>query len=168
MLYAECRMLNNANPSRQPQPMTSPTPPRVHPLILLLAVGILPCSGCQSDVPEMVPVRGRVTLEGGAWPKPGIVDFTPIKVAPGFPLKPGSARFDTDGAFVVKTGEYEGLIPGDYRIAVVCWEKPPRDDTPGKSYIPHKFSQPALSGLTLKIEPGQSGPVIWNHDFPRD
>ncbi len=122
--------------------------------------------GCGSKTPEMVPVRGRVTFKGGDWPKPGIVDFTPYKPAVGCLAKPGSGHFGADGSFVVKSGEFEGLVPGEYRIAVVCWEKRPTDKAPGKSYIPAAFSSPAQSGLMLKIEPGQSGPVIWEKDFP--
>jgi hypothetical protein len=129
--------------------------------------GIFLCSCCRSDHPQTVPVRGRVTLGGGTWPKPGVVVFAPSKPAEGFPSKGGIAHFNTDGAFVVKTDEYEGLMPGEYRVGVICWEKPPQDGVPGKSYISPKFSQPALSGLTLMIEPGQSGPINWEKDFSR-
>lgn len=147
--------------------MTTPFLRWTRTFLFLYAVGVMLFGGCSHDLPEMIPVRGRVTLAGGEWPKPGYVDFAPIQVAPGLPLKPGSGRFDTDGAFIVKSGEYEGLVPGTYRIGVVCWEKQPAHGNPGKGYIPEKFSHPAKSGLTLEIKPGQSDPVIWNHDFPR-
>jgi hypothetical protein len=143
-------------------------PPGMKKSLFLFAVGsALLCGGCGRDIPEMVPVRGRVTLEGGAWPKPGIVDFTSYQPAKGFPCKSGSGHFGTDGSFVVKTGEYEGLMPGEYRIAVCCWEKEPTHDFPGKSYLPEKFSEPSQSGLVLKIEPGESGPIEWSYNFPR-
>jgi hypothetical protein len=122
-------------------------------------------AGCRKTV-EIVPVRGKITFHGGAWPKGGIVNFTPFKPAEGFPGKAGSGRFEADGVFTAKTGDEEGLIPGEYRIAVSCWQKPPDDLGPGLSYLPDKFTNPSQSGLTLKIDPGQSGPVVWEHDFP--
>jgi len=131
---------------------------------ILLGVSML--AGCRSDVPEMVPVKGKVTFKGGAWPKRGVVNFTPFKPAEGFPRRPGSGHFDKDGAFVATTGEFEGLIPGEYRISISCWEKEPSDDSPGVSYLPKKFVNPSQSGLTLKIEPGTSGPIVWEEDFP--
>jgi hypothetical protein len=136
-------------------------------LLFWAIAGALFAGGCHDDRPEMVPVRGKVTLEGGAWPQPGMVDFTPIKPAEGFPSKAGSGHFDADGSFVVQTGTYEGLIPGTYSVAVTCWEKPPTDKKSGVSCLPKKFSNPLKSGLTLTIEPGQSGPIVWDHDFPR-
>jgi hypothetical protein len=136
--------------------------------VSLLAVGTaFLLGGCQKNVPQMVPVRGKVTLEGGAWPKSGTIIFSPVNSAPGLPSKPGIASFGRDGAFTAKTGEYEGLIPGEYRIGVTCWEKVPHGAKDGKSYLADQFTSPWQSGLTLKIEPGQSGPVLWEQDFPR-
>jgi hypothetical protein len=124
-------------------------------------------AGCGHDHPELVPVRGKVTLDGGPWPKDGFVNFTPTEPAKGLPRKPGSGRFGPDGAFVVRTGEYEGLLPGEYRISVTCWEVEPNDDSPGRAYCPERFTYPAESDLELKIVPGTSGPVVWERDLPR-
>jgi hypothetical protein len=141
---------------------------RIFPAFLFLAIGLVFFgSGCQNDRPEIIPVRGKVTLEGGPWPKPGQIFFLTSKSAPGMPAKPAFAIFEKDGSFVVKTGDIEGLIPGEYRISVYCYDKLPSENNPGITYLPDKFSNPSQSGLTLKIEPGQSGPVIWEHDFPR-
>jgi len=115
----------------------------------------------------MVPVRGKVTLEGGEWPKPGVVNFTPIQSAPGLPRKPGAGHFDTDGAFTASTGDYPGLIPGDYRVTVTCWEVEPGDNDPGRSFTPEKFTLPAESGLELKVPADARGPIVWEQDLPR-
>jgi hypothetical protein len=136
-------------------------------LISMLSGAILLGGGCGSDAQKTVPVQGKVTLAGGAWPKSGMVTFTPTSSAEGFPKKPGIGQFETDGSFVVESDQKKGLYPGEYRIAVICWETPPTHEARGKAYTPKNFTQPALSGLTLKIEPGQSGPVVWEHDFPR-
>jgi hypothetical protein len=123
-------------------------------------------SGCGRGSVETIPVKGKVTLHGGVWPKAGQINFTPFKPADGFPAQVGSGRFETDGSFVAKTGEHEGLVPGEYRIAVSCWKIEPGEGKSGVSYVQEKFTYPNQSGLTLKIEPGQSGPVIWDYDFP--
>ncbi len=134
---------------------------------MLLVSVLAAVSGCSSDIPEMVRVQGKVTFAGGDWPKPGIVFFTAQQPAEGFPRKSGSAHFDIDGNFVAKTGEFPGLIPGEYRITISCWQKPPSEGFPGLSYLSDKFTSGEKSGLTLKISPGERGPVVWNHDFPR-
>jgi hypothetical protein len=131
-------------------------------LMLSCAAGI---AGCRKSA-GLVPVQGKVTLNGGAWPKAGTINFTPFKPAENFPAQPGTAHFDKDGAYAAKTGDALGLLPGEYRIAVFCWEKDSDDIHPGISSLPEKYANPSESGLTLKIEPGQSGPVIWNYDFP--
>ena len=132
----------------------------------LAIVGLWTIAGCGNQGPEMVSVRGKVTLQGGPWPRPGIVNFTPVKAAEGLPSKPASGRFDVDGSFVATTGEYSGLIPGEYRVSVTCWLREPGDNDPGQSYTPESFTNPARSGLELKIPRG-SGPVIWEKDLPR-
>ena len=127
---------------------------------------LLAAAGCGSDVPDMVSVSGQVTLDGGPWPKPGVVNFTPAEPAPGFPRKSGSGHFDTDGYFTAMTGDYEGLIPGEYRISVTCWERPPGDNDPGKSFTAAAFASPFRSGLELTIEPDGAA-VTWDQDVPR-
>jgi hypothetical protein len=141
---------------------------KIIPAVLLIAVGsLLFGGGCGQNTPKMMPVRGKLTFEGGAWPKPGKMIFSPLKSEPGFPCKPGIATFNTDGEFSAKTDDYEGLIPGEYRIAVMCWKIAPISTRPGVGYIDDKFTGFGSSGLTLKVDPNQSGPVIWNCDFPR-
>ena len=133
-------------------------------LAIVSAICVL-APGCRRSHPAMVPVRGKLTLNGGPWPKPGIISFCPVKAAEGFPTRPGSAVFDADGVFVAKTSQYYGLIPGEYRIAVICWEKPPGDNGGGgKSYIPLHFTLPGESGLELKVPPN-SDTVVWDKDI---
>ena len=132
------------------------------PAILLAALIVSFLPGCGSDAPEMVPVSGKVTLDGGPWPKPGIVFFTPLEPAEGFPRRPGMGHFDTDGVFTVTTRDPgDGLIPGTYRIAVECWEVEPTDSAPGKSYTSEWYI-----GQELTVEPGDRGPIRLEYDVP--
>jgi hypothetical protein len=116
----------------------------------------------------MVPVRGKITLGGGQWPKPGLLYFTIEEPAEGLPGRPGTAKFDTDGNFTVTSfDEGDGLIPGTYKIGVECWEVPPTmEGPPAKSYVSPVYESPATSGLTLIVEPGsQAVTLTW--DVPK-
>lgn len=134
---------------------------------LLPTLCCLIVAGCGRAGPEIVPTRGKVTLNGGAWPKPGVIYFTPVKPAEGFPRRPGAGHFDTDGVFIVTTRDPgDGLIPGTYGIAVECWEVVPTDTSPGKSSAAERYTSPVRSGLELTIKPGTRGPVELAYDIP--
>ena len=136
-------------------------------LVSWLAVCCLTVAGCGRDGLEIVPTQGKVTLDGGQWPKPGAIFFAPLEPAEGFPRRPGWGQFDVDGVFTVTTRDPgDGLIPGTYRIALECWEIEPSDNRPGKSYTAERYTSPARSGLELTIEPGSSGPVEVEYDIP--
>ena len=138
--------------------------PVVAALVIAAALCVL-APGCRRPHPAMIPVRGKVTLNGGPWPKPGMIFFCPVKAAEGFLTHPGSAVFGTDGVFAARTSRYEGLIPGEYQVAVKCWEKEPSDAGPGIAYTPMRFTVGSESGLELKV-PAGSGPIVWDQDLP--
>lgn len=127
----------------------------------LVCASVLVAAGCRPKPPTTVPVRGRITYQGGAWPTPGTIVFAIVEPAAGFPGRPGAAEFDTDGRFVVKSWQNrEGLLPGRYRLAVECWKAPPvMEGPPPVSYVPKRYQDPATSELELLILP---------HDPPRN
>ncbi len=136
---------------------------------LLGAFACLLAVGCGSDGPETVQVRGKITFGGGEWPKPGMLYFASVKTAEGLPGRPGRARFDTRGNFKVTTfAEDDGLIPGQYKVGVECWEVEPAMDNPqaAKSYVPQEFQSPMTSGLELNVVPGQSA-IELQWDVPK-
>lgn len=103
--------------------------------------------GCGDQGPGLIPVTGKITYAGGAWPKGGMINFNPVEPAAGFPRLNGTAEFGPDGSFVVKsTGDKQGLVPGKYAINIECWETTPSMETgaPGKSYVPGTFQAPAV------------------------
>jgi len=125
-------------------------------------------AGCGSDHPETVPVRGRVTLGGGDWPKPGRLVFTCVKPAEGFPRRPGRADFDTDGDFEARTWDPgDGLMPGTYKVAVECWEVSPTMENGGQSPVPPRYRRASSSDWQLVIQPG-SGAQVVEFDVPRE
>jgi hypothetical protein len=124
-------------------------------LAVVIAVSI---TGCGKRGPELVPVNGTITLEGGSWPHPGCIYFTISNPAPGMPGRPAVGKFTANGFLVVTTfKEGDGLIPGDYKIGVECWETPPRMATgaPGKSCVPQRCQSPTTSGLAVSVKPGE-------------
>src|SRR5262245_15120824 len=112
-------------------------------------------TSCGSNLPRTIPVSGKVTFDGQPPPAAGSVLFLPIEAAEGFPLRPASGAFGTDGRFMAKTFEPgDGLMPGKYSISVECWDVPPNmTGNPGKSHVPKKYQSPATSGLAVDITP---------------
>ena len=126
------------------------------PLILLA----LPLLGGCGRGPGVVPVQGKITLRGGNWPSEGFVVFSPIQAAEGQPLVPGMARLEMDGSFAAKTGEHNGLMPGEYLVAITCWERAPTDAQGGKSAIPARYGDPSKSGLKVSVPMGSPRIVV--------
>jgi hypothetical protein len=135
------------------------------PVSACLVLALAP--GCGKGEPGLIPVKGRVTLDGGAWPKPGQINFTPVESgAEGF--RPGTGSFDIQGYFAASSFEKnDGLYPGTYKVAVQCWEEEPHEGPKGemlsKSYIPKQYDNPQTSGFTVTVKPG-GGTVEVNFD----
>jgi hypothetical protein len=131
---------------------------------------LLLLSGCGSDRPQTIPVEGTVTLNGGPWPAPGELYFLPTRPAEGFPRRPGTAEFGTDGEFAATTWEDgDGLTPGKYKVFVMCWKTPPTfKGPPPESYVDVKYQAGATSDITLEVKL-DSAPdaVTWNFTGPK-
>lgn len=107
-------------------------------------------AGCGTAKQPLQSVSGKVTLDG----KPvteGIVNFVS---AGGF----AASSTIKDGSFSISRSQFGNGIPlGDYKVAV---ESAPPPDPLAKSpsaavspvKIPHKYRDPASSGLTAKVE----------------
>ena len=124
--------------------------------------------GCGTGEPGLVPVSGRVTLDGGPWPKGGTITFTPAGGVVGSDptqSRPGSGKFDADGSFTVGSFEPDdGLFPGSYQVGIECLDAEPGMDNKGrmvggKSLIPTKFQSGKTSGLTFVVKPGENSAV---------
>jgi len=113
-------------------------------------------SGCDSGRPGLVKVTGRVTLNGGDWPYPGVLILAPISsAAAGGSLRPALAPFDTSGHFVAQTWKPgDGVLPGTYKVAVECWEVPPTmDGPPAQGPVPEKYRTVTTSDLQIEVSP---------------
>ena len=151
---AKEKMVIKAGPDRTHSRLTSFVPCALC-FVLLLGCG-------NSDLPQTVPVQGRVTFAGGDCPGPGTVHFAPLEASEGFSRRPGRADFDTDGRFTVRSfGDSDGLVPGRYRTRVECWKEAPANGKPGVSYLPDDFETPELV-----IRSDTRGPIEVTYDVP--
>ena len=127
-------------------------------LCTLLAVGCDGGSG--SDVPKTVPVSGVVTYNGQPLTH-GEVVFTPKDTKIG---RSSRGEIGPGGKYSLTTfREGDGVVPGDFSIAVFCYEDPPPPTSEelanppaafglrGKPAIPTRYLDPKTSGLTATV-----------------
>jgi hypothetical protein len=121
------------------------------------ALCVLLLCGCGKQY-GTVPVRGKVTFNGGPMPTTGVVYFTPTETFGGHPMRPASADFGTDGEYSVSSfADAEGLYPGTYEAHLHCWKVPPTMTGPKEvSYLPAKFGKANTSNLKVTVEEGSS------------
>jgi len=127
--------------------------------VAALLVACLVCDvGCGRR-PTLVPVSGRVTLDG----KP--LGFGSVMIQPvAGPAARGTIR--PDGSFAVGTfSPADGAIVGPASVRVACYEQqrpgasPPQGELAlGKSLIPEKYTQFETSGITATVAAGM-GPL---------
>lgn len=113
-------------------------------------------AGCGEDR-GLVPVSGRITLDDGEMPGKGYLRFVPLEVAEGFVRRAGLAKFESNGAYQVKSFQPgDGLFPGKYAVFPFCWEvEPNMNGQPEKSYLPQKYAKPDEPQFLLMVESGQ-------------
>lgn len=144
---------------RSPQRRPAMLPPLLAAVCFL---GGMALSGCEpADARGLVRVAGRITLDGGNWPKPGTLTFVPAEEQPAEggaagpppPTRVGFAEFDVEGRFVAQTRRPgDGLMPGRYRVGVSCWLQPPDMASPGSGpAAPEAVRDPKKSSLYADI-----------------
>lgn len=122
--------------------------------------------GCGGNGVPVVPVSGQVTFDGGECPAAGFVSFQPIEVPDGLPRRAGSAKFGTDGKFIVTSfKDGDGLVPGEYRASVTCESglPDPTSPTPWEdiTYIAENYEPEEIV-----VEEGSSA-IMLSLDVPR-
>lgn len=125
-----------------------------------LATMLAACLACDMGCgrrPTLVPVSGRVTLDG----KP--LEFGSVMIQPAAgPAARGA--IGSGGSFTVGTfAPGDGAIVGQATIRVACYEQqrpgapPPQGELAlGKSLIPEKYTQFETSGLTATVVAGMA------------
>src|SRR5438045_8353647 len=109
--------------------------------LLFLLLSLPGLAGCGANPPALVPVTGKLTLNGRPLKRATVV-FTPDRAKGGR----GPQSFDVtsdDGAFRLRTTEGMGAVAGWHQITVA----PPGDDAELMALM-EKFLDPDRSALT--------------------
>ena len=131
----------------------------------LSVVGLVGCSG-SDGLPDMVPIRGKVTFDGKPM-REGTVIYSPRERGQG---RQASGGIQPDGSFVLTTlKKADGVKKGDYQIAIYAMEPHPGEPKSraeveamgGKIkrgfVIPEKYTNPATSGLSDTVDDQHAG-----------
>jgi len=115
---------------------------------LLLAAG----SGCSKKGPTIVPVQGRVLLNGQPLTTGSVITIPAAgRGAKGFIQPDGSFQLGTYTA-------RDGAIVGPHRTAVVAYDRPANagpESGNGKLLVPQRYVNPESSGLNIDVKAGE-------------
>jgi hypothetical protein len=107
--------------------------------------------GCNRSGMDLAPVEGVVTFDGAPVGNAGVM-FVPDRGAMAVGIT------DAEGKFTLKTANYPGALIGGHRVSISKDETtaiPQRRGFPLykiTNYIPAKYADPALSGLTADVQ----------------
>ncbi|HLJ92854.1 MAG TPA: hypothetical protein VKU02_06640 [Gemmataceae bacterium] len=125
-------------------------------LVVCVGVGIALVAGCGDSSSNLVPVVGKVIVDG----KPlttgtGIVNYRPEKGS--LNHKEPAAKIEPDGTYRLTTDGKEGAPPGRYRVLVVDVEEiDPKNGFPyGKrrSHVNYKYGDLKTTDLVIEVVP---------------
>lgn len=116
---------------------------------------VLSGCGAQSDRLPVQPVSGTVTFKG----KPlsnALVAFHPVDNSD--PRATACrATSDANGKFTLSTYDAnDGAPAGEYKVTVECYKLKGSGTSlePGPNFLPVKYSRPATTKLTVRVEEG--------------
>jgi hypothetical protein len=116
------------------------------PLLLVVFAAITGCSNS-----ELVPLSGKVTLDGAPLPT-AIITFMNVSNGPS-----GYGSVQENGSYFAKTGGQSGLKPGDYQISVVAYQpEEVIDRTRAKNpkvITLERYANPQTSGFNHTLGP---------------
>jgi hypothetical protein len=118
----------------------------VYPIVAMacLVAGI---SGCGPSGPTVVPVSGKVLIDGQPLTY-GYVRFVPTTG------RASDAEIQSDGTFELRySGDQKGALVGEHRVEIAANQT--LGPTKVKWYAPKKYASIGTSGMTYKVE----GPV---------
>jgi hypothetical protein len=130
------------------------------------ASGVVGCGG--GGRPKAMPTHGQTTYAGGDWPAGGLLRFLPIEPADGYPRRPATVKFETDGNFTSPTLFEPGddVVPGRYTVFVDCWKvKPTPGWPPSVGCIAEKCQRGATTDFEAEITADSAGKEF-HGDFP--
>lgn len=146
---------------------------------VLVATLVLALAGCGgSGLPDVVRVKGRVTLDGEP-----VEGAEVVFVGTGDDNHPARGTTDADGEFVLSTyvdprNNPTGIVPGTYRVTVTrvrpLYPDLPEEErnariaadmeqgkpTTGENDLPNRYANPDTSGFEFEIEESRDDIVL--------
>lgn len=124
------------------------------PVLAMLLAAVVAAPGCTRPPagPPLVPIAGRVTLDGSPV-TPGIVSFFDAG------LQGTPATLDADGRYRVQTTRGDGLPAGDYRVTVTPIEPAADPDKPSMAHEAALPRKPPRSAVPAKYQAVESSPL---------
>lgn len=128
-------------------------------LVAALALPLLSLPGCGDEAVELVPVKGKVLLNGQPLTIGSITTTPPTGRGAYAPIGP-------DGTFELTSGREPGAVPGVHKVAVVATEGAgfqgaEAPATTGKSLVPAHYNNADSSELTIDVKAdGDNSPVL--------
>jgi hypothetical protein len=126
------------------------------PFVVLFFGGCLVLAGCGG---KSVPVNGLVKFSDGS----------DVSVLQGYEVSlqaegGGASSYGTieaDGTVKLSTfGQFDGAVPGKYRVTITPSASPDPDKPPPKPAIPAKYGAFETSGLTVEVQAGANS-IEW-------
>ena len=110
---------------------------------IIAAISLASQVGCDQG-PEIVPVAGKVTIDGQPLEQGAITVYQT-----GF--RPATAKIESDGSFVFKTlSDRDGCLLGEHPVAVMSNQILSATQT--RFFIPQRYANVATSNTTIKID----------------
>ena len=141
---------------------------------LAAGLALFSVAGCGENLPETVPVAGRVSWRDAPLAN-GTVVFHPHAIEEGRPKRPATGKLQSDGSFVLTTFRpADGVVPGKYRVTIHSYENEPAssddDQQPGEYRwsIPEHYGDPSRSGLAADVDERASEPQQFEFELADD
>ena len=114
------------------------------------------CLGCGPATPEVVPVTGKVLLDG----QPLTVGRVLTTPSAG---RGSNGLIGSDGTFELSTfGQRDGALIGRHKVAVVAYEGKTGGPEAGlgKLLVPERYTNAETSGLTIDVDANEENTVV--------
>ena len=120
-------------------------------------------AGCQAKSTTLNHVTGKVLFKGLPL-HTGVIVFSP-DTSRGESGKIAISKIESDGTYVLKTGDAVGVPAGWYRVTVVSLANPTASyEVAAISYIPEKYRDPQLSMLQCEVKANKDNHLDINLD----
>lgn len=126
-------------------------------------LGCLLIAGCGRKAPTLNQVTGKVTFKGSPLPG-GLIVFSP-DTSRGESGRIAFSKIQSDGTYILQTGDDKGAASGWYRVTVASLAGPGTSfEFAPTSLIPDKYRDPQLSLLQCEVKANRDNHLDFNLD----